>query len=614
MGQPTYPNGNAGRAGETRPEGNASGRALATWPVSARPRHGRRVWHAAAAGAAVAAIAASVVATGGASSPLGLLLIPVLAVCGAFLSLPALATVTVAALAGLSGAYRFGEDGWPVARMAVELPLLAAVAAASYALLQRARKRLHEEQTLAGVRRAVSSSLLLDRVYAAIHEEVARLIPVDRFTVSVALAGSDDVEIVYAAGAPIAGRETGDTVQAEAVEPGWSDAADGRAQIVHDVGLGVDSPPEVVAAGLRSGVRAPLGSRSSPSGYIIVRSRRPRAYTASDCELLARVAAEVVSTIENARYHAQVVRAAEERVRRMRLDAENRALEEARRKLAALNEQLEAQNRVVRASRERLLAADEAAKRAIAEELHGTVQTKLLVLWASLGRIRDELGAGGFNVASVTGALDRVIQDLDHLREEDIRLLSHRLHPNIVRVSAVAGLRSLRDFYENHLDVDLQVNAAVEALEPPGDSRISEPIRLAVHRVADAALGNVLKHAEATRCVVRWEYDEEEGVLRLAVTDDGKGFAPDARAPSGLGLVTIGDYVDVIGGRLSITSFPGKGTRLDVEIPFREDTAAAEQQASDAGPDAPAIGTVLNVHWAPPTKPESAEDGWSEAG
>jgi signal transduction histidine kinase len=243
----------------------------------------------------------------------------------------------------------------------------------------------------------------------------------------------------------------------------------------------------------------------------------------------------------------------------------------------------------VRESRARMIQADEAAKRAMAEELHGTVQTRMYVLWVKLCMLRDR-----FNREDLPGGadLDKLAAEVDNIREENIRKLSHRLHPAVVRLGAISGLRSLRDFFEAFVPIDLQIGPEAAAFEPPGTAVLPEQLRLGIYRIAELALGNVVKHARATRCTVRWDYEKSAGRLLLAVTDNGVGLAPDSRVPSGLGLVTMNDYADALNGTLVVTSFPGKGTRVEVSVPcVPESTAGAER---------PALGTVVNLHWTAP--------------
>lgn len=264
-------------------------------------------------------------------------------------------------------------------------------------------------------------------------------------------------------------------------------------------------------------------------------------------------------------------------------------LEAIRRSLEIANEELRRQNLAVRESRARMIQADEGAKRAIAEELHGTVQTRMYVLWVKLCMLRDR-----FNREGLPGGadLDKLAAEVDNIREENIRKLSHRLHPAVVRLGAISGLRSLRDFFESFVPIDLQIGAEAASLEPPGTAVLPEHIRLGVYRVAELALGNVVKHARATRCTIRWDFDRTTDRLLLAVTDNGVGLAPDARVPSGLGLVTMNDYADALNGTLVVTSFPGKGTKVEVSIPYVPETPADSEK--------PSLGTVVNLHWTSP--------------
>jgi len=237
----------------------------------------------------------------------------------------------------------------------------------------------------------------------------------------------------------------------------------------------------------------------------------------------------------------------------------------SRSRLEAANETLRQQNIEVRESRERMLRADEAAKQAIAEELHGNVQTKLFAVWMKLEALRPRIPSDQEGLTEEVGAL---AGEVDAIREEDIRQLSHRLHPGVLRISALAGIRSLQDFYEKLVPIDLHVGDEAEALEPAGDSAIPPAVRLGVYRIAELALGNVVKHARASVCTMRWDHVLPAGALRLVVEDDGVGFVVDGDGPKGLGLVIMNDYADSMGGQVSITSAPASGTRVEATIPL----------------------------------------------
>lgn len=280
-----------------------------------------------------------------------------------------------------------------------------------------------------------------------------------------------------------------------------------------------------------------------------------------------------------------------------------RVSEASQKRLQNANDLLQQQYTAVKQSRERMLDADEAAKRAIAEELHGAVQTKLYAVWMKLGAAAQEIRN---SVDGQDEVVDAIANEVDNIREEDIRQLSHRLHPGIVRVGALAGLRSLRDYYEQLIPVELNVGPEAEALEKAGSSEIPEKLRLAAYRTAELALGNVLKHAKATSAAIGWDYLHEDAELILTISDDGLGFdgtgANTVVDATGIGLTTINDYAEALGGSLDISSRPGEGTRVTVRFPYQQ---AGSDDSEDGTKEkmAPIRGS------AKPDSPESTAHG-----
>lgn len=256
----------------------------------------------------------------------------------------------------------------------------------------------------------------------------------------------------------------------------------------------------------------------------------------------------------------------------------------SRSRLQAANDALALQNVAVRESRERMISAADSTKRAIAEELHGSVQTRLFSLWMRLSQLKTRVDDGkDLNIDPDDSiALARIIDELDDVRENDIRGLSHRLHPSIVRVGAVPALNSLCTRLSGEVQVKLHADEAVKALEPVGASPIPEPVRLAVFRIAELAIGNTIKHGEATRCDVEWSYSASMHTLVLTVEDDGVGFDQGTMSSSGLGIVNIQDYTDAVNGVAVLRSEPGWGTKLTVTIPFVVDQVSQGSAASDA--------------------------------
>ncbi len=260
--------------------------------------------------------------------------------------------------------------------------------------------------------------------------------------------------------------------------------------------------------------------------------------------------------------------------------------ERSRRRLHVANNTLAERNADVLESRRRMLVAADTTRRGIAEELHGSVQTRLYAVWVRLSDLRNRLPE---SAAASALELEKITAEVDRIREEDIRGLSHRLHPGIVRVSASAGLRSLCSFYSSLVPVELALGTEADELEPAGASAVPENVRLAVYRIAEIALGNVARHARASRARVKFDYDRSVPQLRLSIEDDGQGFDPAAQPAGGLGFTTMHDYADSLGGLLSVESRPGGGTVVRVTLPFTPAPAVSARPAAPATGGGPAV-------------------------
>ena len=197
----------------------------------------------------------------------------------------------------------------------------------------------------------------------------------------------------------------------------------------------------------------------------------------------------------------------------------------------------------LRASRARLLeVADEERKR-IQRNLHDGAQQRITAVLLNLGRLREK-------PEERQELLGTAIEELATGLEE-IRALASGLHPAVLAERGlVPALRALV----------LAAPIEVELATLP-DERLPEPVEAAAYYVVAEALANVQKHAGATRVVVHVSRGEHNLVVEVA--DDGVGGADD----EGSGLRGLADRVEALGGRLSLESPPGGGTRLLAEIP-----------------------------------------------
>ena len=159
------------------------------------------------------------------------------------------------------------------------------------------------------------------------------------------------------------------------------------------------------------------------------------------------------------------------------------------------------------------------------------------------------------------------------LRENDVRQISHRLHPGMIKLGLGAGLMSLRDQYERSIPVELDIAQEVSDLEPPGSSSIPFNVRLGLYRVVEEALGNVIKHSGAGQAAVKLWISDSASNLCLSVEDNGGGFVLSEQNRRSLGLATIRDHMGAIGGSFEMVSSPGEGTRITAVVSLQAEQA-----------------------------------------
>ena len=204
----------------------------------------------------------------------------------------------------------------------------------------------------------------------------------------------------------------------------------------------------------------------------------------------------------------------------------------------------------------RLIHAQENERSRLGRELHDDITQRLAVLAIAAGQAERKAGAP--EEAERLGAMREGLVRLS----EDVHRLSYQLHPSILAdLGLDAALESEAE------QVERLSGLAVEVRTGPLPAPLPPALALCLFRVAQEALRNTARHARATRA--RLSLRAEAGALRLRIEDDGAGFAPEApRARPSLGLASMRQRVAAIGGRLRVESAPGKGTRIEVEVPL----------------------------------------------
>lgn len=246
---------------------------------------------------------------------------------------------------------------------------------------------------------------------------------------------------------------------------------------------------------------------------------------------------------------------------------------------ARLLDTVRAQLKEVRASRKLIVNVDEQLRRSIAERLHGHIQSRLLKAWHQIGLAKDNYPNDQQRSERI---LSEVQSDLDRLREEDIRQVSHLLHPSIVDIGLIPAVRSLTAEFQNTLSIDLELDEQVSRWDDPVNNRIPESVRLVAYRVLEEALSNVLAHAHANVVKVTFRMsDDDHERLTLVVSDDGRGFDP-REVEHHLGLNTIVARVDSVDGIWQIQSRPGHGTVVTAHFPLPKPPASEHEDPDPA--------------------------------
>lgn len=204
--------------------------------------------------------------------------------------------------------------------------------------------------------------------------------------------------------------------------------------------------------------------------------------------------------------------------------------------------------------------AAEEERRRIARELHDDTAQRLAGLLIRLRLARR---------ARDPEERDRL---LDEVREEvlasaeAVRRIARGLRPPALED---AGLGTA---LYGHVRQRLESSALEASVEiEPVEDRLDEESKLAVYRIVQEALSNVVRHAEAE--TVRIRVYGKDGHVVAEVVDDGRGFAiPESvdGLDGGLGIVGMRERAAIAGGELELESVPGRGTTVRVRIPMRE--------------------------------------------
>lgn len=220
-----------------------------------------------------------------------------------------------------------------------------------------------------------------------------------------------------------------------------------------------------------------------------------------------------------------------------------------------------------------LLTAQEEERMKISRELHDVIAQTLTGINVRLGALKAEATAS-------SEKLQKKITRTQRLVEESVDIVHKfacELRPTALDdLGLIPALKSfMKDFIANTgVRVSLKVSAKIE--------HSNATIRTALYRVAQEALNNVARHAQASHAEV--DIHCLDGAIRMEITDNGTGFEVEgtsgSKKPGRLGLLGMRERVEMVGGSFSVESAPGKPTAIRIEIPLEIDfpgTVSAKQ-------------------------------------
>lgn len=202
------------------------------------------------------------------------------------------------------------------------------------------------------------------------------------------------------------------------------------------------------------------------------------------------------------------------------------------------------------ASSARVLLAQEAERRRIAQELHDEVGQSMTAILLVLKRAADEADE------PLRDELQQA-QEITRDSLDEVRRLVHRLRPGVLEdLGLVSALTSLTTEFATHtgLRVVRHFDAGLPALD--------QQTELVLYRVAQEALTNAARHAEAGRVEVSLRHSD--GTVVLAVVDDGRGTGV---AREGSGIRGMRERALLIGATLDVASQPQAGTQVRLAVP-----------------------------------------------
>lgn len=388
-------------------------------------------------------------------------------------------------------------------------------------LFEATQRRALEMAVMNDVAEVLSSTLELNELLHRIMDQVEGMLSVEAGYLLLKDAATGDLTFQIALG------EQAHEVKPFRIPKGRGIA--GRVAVTGEPVILRSRPKGQIDFNARNLLCVPLVSREQVIGVLEVLNKKEGTFSQQDLELLSAIASFAAIAIENARLHENVMD-----------------------------------------ERDRVIIAEEKARIELARDLHdGPIQLAAGVVM--------RLNFCQMILDKEPALLSKELAQTMTLAEQSIQQMRTMLFELRPLVLETEGLESaLKVFLERRQQELIQeqkttLSLQIEADEPGGQlSRHDSKTEAAIFAIAQEAVNNAIKHAEASKIMIHLR--ETPVGLYLTISDDGCGFdvdqVMDNYAHQGsLGMMNVQERAEIIGGDLSIKSTPGQGTRLRVYIP-----------------------------------------------
>lgn len=246
--------------------------------------------------------------------------------------------------------------------------------------------------------------------------------------------------------------------------------------------------------------------------------------------------------------------------------------------------------------RRRLIAQGNALledeRKRIANEIHDDLSASLIALQLESDQIASLIKR--MDPSETSNEITEIAKRISGMSASvytSARGIIKQLRPEVIDTLGLKG--ALQELVRTY---DLAHPECEFSFHTEGDfPRIGPELSIAVYRVVQEALANVVKHASASHADV--ELHSEFGAHRITISDDGKGFNTKQPPFEGIGLISMRERMDAAGGSIRVESAPGSGTKVVICLPATPPDAigGSDRTGSNEGSDERGENGVPNV-------------------